>query len=63
MMWVAAIHAEVLVRARGLDMQVSTCLAMLQVDPRVKEGHFFGQPRSCEFDGRVVTAETINQDP
>ena len=40
-MWVATIHLEVLVRVRGLDMQVSSYLAILQIDPRTKESTFF----------------------
>ena len=42
MLWMDAIHSEVLMCVRGLDVQVSADLAVHQVDPRVKEGHFFG---------------------
>ena len=41
MLWVATIHSEVLVSVRVLDMQVSADLAVLQVYPRIEEGHFF----------------------
>ena len=41
MLWVATMHSEVLVCGRGLDMQVSADLAIPQVYPCVKEGHFF----------------------
>ena len=37
-MWVATVHSEVLVRVRGFDVQVSTNLAIFQVDPRIEEG-------------------------
>ena len=40
MMWVATIHTEVLMCARGLDMQVSAYQAIPQVDSRIAEGHF-----------------------
>ena len=59
-MWVATIHLEVLVHVRGLDMQVSSYLAVLQVDPRVEGGNFFCQTRNRKFDGRMMTVEVIN---
>ena len=37
MLWTAAIHLEVLMCVRGLDVQVSAHLAVPQVDPRVDE--------------------------
>ena len=37
MLWTAAIHLEVLMCVRGLDVQVSAHLALPQVDPRVEE--------------------------
>ena len=42
MLWVEAIHSEVLMCVCGLDMQVSADLAVRQVDSHVEEGHFFG---------------------
>ena len=42
MMWVAGIHPVVLVRVRGLDMQVGAYLAIPQVDSRIEEGNFNG---------------------
>ena len=53
MMWVAAVYSEVLVRVPGLDMEVSTNLAVFQVDPRIEEGDFFFRPRSCKFNSRM----------
>ena len=57
----AAILSNVLPRVCGLDMQISTYLAFLQVDLRFKERNFFYQPRSHEFDGRMGTVEVINE--
>ena len=57
MMWVAAFHPEVLVHLRGLDMQVSTYLSILQNNPCVQEGKFFSRPRSCKFNSRMVMVE------
>ena len=42
MLWMVTIYLEVLMYVSGLDMQVSADLAVRQVDPHVKEGHFFG---------------------
>ena len=42
MMWVEAIHPEVLVRVRGLDVQVGAYQVVPQVDSRVEESHFIG---------------------
>ena len=42
MMWVAAVHLEVLVRVRGLDVQVSAYQVIPQVDSCVEEGNFIG---------------------
>ena len=61
MVWVAAIHSEVLVHVRGLDMQVNTNLAVFQGDPRIKEGTFFCWPQSDKFDGWMVTVEVFNE--
>ena len=62
MVWVATVHSEVLVRVRGFDVQVSTNLAIFQVDPRIEEGDFFCRPRSCKFDGRMVTVKVFYED-
>ena len=40
MLWMAAVHSKVLMCVRGLDMQVSANLAVLQVDYSDKEDHF-----------------------
>ena len=40
MLWMAAIHSEVLMCVGGLDVQVCADLSVRQVDPRVEEGHF-----------------------
>ena len=37
MLWMAAIHSEVLMCVRGLDVQVSADLAVHQVDSHVEE--------------------------
>ena len=55
----AAIHSMC---ARGLDVHVSADLAVRQVDSRVKEGHFFGRPRSCKFDGGMGTVDIFYED-
>ena len=41
MLWMAAIHLEVLMCVCELDVQVRADLSIRQVDPRVEEGHFF----------------------
>ena len=38
MMWVATVHSEVLMCVCGLDMQLSTYVAIPQVYPHVEEG-------------------------
>ena len=40
MMWVAAIHPEILMCVRGFDVQVSAYQAIPQADLRVEEGDF-----------------------
>ena len=57
MSWMEAIYSEVLMCVRGIDVQVSAGLAISQVDPRVVEGHFFGWPLCCKFDGGMVTVD------
>ena len=59
MLWMAAIHLEVLMCVRWLHVQVSPNLAVYQVEPRVEEGYFFGSPRSCKFDGGMVTVDVF----
>ena len=47
---------------RGLDMQVRAYQALPQEDSHIEERHFIGRPRSCEFNGRVVTVEIFYED-
>ena len=41
-MWVAAIHPEILMCVRGFDVQVGAYQSIPQVDLRVEEGDFIG---------------------
>ena len=42
MMWVAAIHPEILMCVHGFDVQVSAYQAVPQVHFRIKEGNLIG---------------------
>ena len=52
---------QVFVGFNGLGMPAGFYQAVLQVDPCIREGDFFGRPRSCEFDGRVVAVEALDE--
>ena len=59
MLWMSALHSKVLMCVCELDAQVSANLAVPQVDHCVKEGHFFGWPWICKFDGRMVMVDVF----
>ena len=42
MMWVAAIHPEILMCVRGFDVQVSAYQTIPQEDLRIEQGDFIG---------------------